>query len=83
MSVIFLFVGFSAFADTAKICAKIVDDGTGLPVEGVSVVGSFRDDIGWRAWTESAKPDLDRKISAGTGCAVCRERQIAAMPAFG
>ena len=59
-----------AIADTARIAAKIIDDETGRPVEGVSVIGSFRDDIGWRAWTESVKPDLDCQMSDREG--LCR-----------
>ena len=63
-------IGAIAIADTARIAARIIDDETGRPVEGVSVIGSFRDDIGWRAWTESVRPDLDRQISDGEG--LCR-----------
>jgi len=63
-------VCLSCFADTAKIAAMIVDDETGRPIKGASVVGSFRDDIGWRAWTESAKPVLDRAVTDETG--LCR-----------
>ncbi len=46
-----------ALADTAKVDVAVVDDDTGLPVEGVRVTGYFTVDIGWRAWTESSVPN--------------------------
>ena len=64
----------SAFSDMARIAVKVIDDETGEPIKGVSVIGSFRDNIGWRAWTESVKPDLDRKTSDKEGsCLVSGE----------
>lgn len=43
------------YADTVKIGAVVLDDTTSLPMPNVEVCFSFKEDVGWRVWTESAK----------------------------
>ena len=66
-----------ALADTANVEVVVLDDATGLPLEGVRVTGYFTVDIGWRAWTESSVPNkaealTDKrglcKVSGKTNC---------------
>ena len=44
-----------AYSDTVKIGAVVLDDETALPMPNVEVCFSFKEDVGWRAWTESSK----------------------------
>lgn len=44
-----------AYSDTVKIGAVVLDDETALPMSNVEVCFSFKEDVGWRAWTESSK----------------------------
>lgn len=43
------------YADTVKIGAVVIDDATALPMSDVEVCFSFKEDVGWRTWTESSK----------------------------
>ena len=44
-----------AYSGTVKIGAVVLDDETDLPMPNVEVCFSFKEDVGWRAWTESSK----------------------------
>ena len=44
-----------AYSGTVKIGAVVLDDETALPMPNVEVCFSFKEDVGWRAWTESSK----------------------------
>ena len=44
-----------AYSGTLKIGAVVLDDETALPMPNVEVCFSFKEDVGWRAWTESSK----------------------------
>ena len=58
-------------ADTAKVEVAVLDDATGLPIEGVRVTGYFTVDIGWRAWTESSVPNKAEALTDKRGlCSV-------------
>ena len=60
-----------ALADTAKVEVAVLDDDTGLPIEGVRVTGYFTVDIGWRAWTESSVPNKAEALTDKRGlCSV-------------
>ena len=52
--------GMVAFSDTARVGVQVLDDVTGAPVSNVKIVATFRDDNGWRAWTQSAPANIDR-----------------------
>ena len=54
-------------ADTAKVEVAVLDDDTGLPIEGVRVTGYFTVDIGWRAWTESSVPNKAEALTDNRG----------------
>ena len=43
------------YADTVKIGAFVIDDARALPMSDVEVCFSFKEDVGWRTWTESSK----------------------------
>ena len=61
----------SALADTARVGVSVLDDATGLPIEGVRVTGYFTVDIGWRAWTESSVPNKAEALTDKRGlCSV-------------
>jgi hypothetical protein len=47
----------------AKIEVMVVDAENERPVEGIEVVASFSNDNGWKAWTESAPINHDRKLT--------------------
>jgi len=66
-SLAFVAPGLAAFSGTARIEVQMIDDVTSAPVPGVVVVGTFRDDIGWRTWTESARTDVDREVTDSAG----------------
>jgi hypothetical protein len=44
--------------DRAYISAYVLDTVDQEPLKGVKMVARFEDDIGWRAWTEEANPDI-------------------------
>ena len=44
-----------AYSGTVKIGAVVLDDETAQPMPNVEVCFSFKEDVGWRAWTESSK----------------------------
>ena len=48
-------LSFGAYSGTVKIGAVVLDDETALPMPNVEVCFSFKEDVGWRAWTESSK----------------------------
>ena len=56
-----MFIPVSALADKARIEAVVLDGLTQTPLEGVCVQANFAEDIGWRAWTKSPVPDVDKK----------------------
>ncbi len=56
-----MFIPVSALADTARIEAVVLDGLSLTPLEGVCVQANFAEEIGWRAWTQSPVPDVDRK----------------------
>ena len=47
-----------AKADKAYLGVCVEDAVSHVPLQGVKVTANFEDDIGWRAWTESANPDI-------------------------
>lgn len=61
-----------AAINEAHISAYVIDVTDKTPLRGVEMVASFEDDIGWRAWTDSPKPDIVRAISDSNG--ICRFR---------
>ena len=52
-----------SYGDLAKIEVVGVDVENNRPVEGIEVVASFSNDNGWKAWTESAPINHDRKLT--------------------
>ena len=69
--------GMVAFSDTARVGVQVLDDVTGAPVPNVKIVATFRDNNGWRAWTQSAPVDIDSaetdekgqcRVSGKTNC---------------
>ena len=61
VSALILFLTFSsesAFSDTAKIGAFVVDDATGEPIENVYVTANFMMSNGWLAWKGGALPNI-------------------------
>ena len=57
----------SLYADTAKFSVVVIDESTCKPIPGVTVRANFKEDIGWRAWTESPCPDGDVKVTDRDG----------------
>lgn len=64
-------------ADKAYLGLYVEDEVDRRPLAGVKIVASFEDDIGWRAWTDSPKPDVVRgqtdeqgfcRLSGKTNC---------------
>ncbi len=55
------------YAGTAKFSALVIDDSTSIPISGVTVRANFAEDIGWRAWAESPRPDVDIKVTGRDG----------------
>ena len=51
----------------AHISAYVIDVVNQMPLRGAKMVASFEDDIGWRAWTESPKPDIVLGVSDSKG----------------
>ena len=49
---------YLARADRAYLSIYVEDAVNHLPLQGAKVIANFEDDIGWRAWTESPKPDI-------------------------
>jgi hypothetical protein len=47
-----------AKADKAYLGVCVEDAVSHVPLQGVKVTANFEDDIGWRAWTDSANPDI-------------------------
>ena len=77
MLLLFLPVIAEAAFDRAYIAAYVFDAVDRSPLSGVEMVARFEDDIGWRAWTEEANPDIvhDRtdingfcRLSGRTNC---------------
>lgn len=58
MLLIFLPLAVEAAFDSASIAAYVFDAVDRAPLRGVKMVARFEDDIGWRAWTEEANPDI-------------------------
>ena len=58
MLLMFLPVIAEAAFDRAYIAAYVFDAVDRAPLRGVKMVARFEDDIGWRAWTEEANPDI-------------------------
>ena len=58
MLLLFLPVIAEAAFDRAYIAAYVFDAVDRSPLSGVEMVARFEDDIGWRAWTEEANPDI-------------------------
>lgn len=57
----------SAAMNRAHIAAHVIDAIDSRPIEGAKLVASFEDDIGWRAWNESPKPDIARGVTDANG----------------
>ena len=55
---LFLPIVAEAAFDKAYISAYVLDAVNQEPLKGVKMVARFEDDIGWRAWTEEANPDI-------------------------
>ena len=53
-----LLFGGIVWADKAYVGILVKDAVTGSPVQGVSVIARFEDDIGWRIWSEEPNPDI-------------------------
>ena len=49
---------YLARADRAYLSIYVEDAVNHLPLQGAKVIANFEDDIGWRAWTEEANPDI-------------------------
>ena len=45
-------------ADTARFSVVVLDLEEGFPISNATVRANFSKDIGWRAWTDSACPDV-------------------------
>ena len=67
MQVVFISAASSLYADTARFSALVIDDSTSMPISGVVVRANFAEDIGWRAWTESSRPDVDIRETGHDG----------------
>ena len=59
----FLPIVAEAAFDRAYIATYVEDAADHTPLSGVKMVARFEDDIGWRAWTEEAHPDIIRGLS--------------------
>lgn len=57
----------SAFADVAKLSVVVVDEETNAPIPNVTVRGGFEMDAGWRAWTDSCRPNEEIRLTDGEG----------------
>ena len=55
---LFLPIIAEAALDRAYIASYVIDVESRTPLSGVKMVARFEDDIGWRAWTEEANPDI-------------------------
>ena len=67
MQVVLFLTTSVLYADTAKFTALVLDYDTGKPIPGVTVRANFTKNIGWRAWSDSAKPDFDIKVTDQDG----------------
>lgn len=56
-----------AAIDKAYIAVSVMDSVNRKPLSGVKIIASFADDIGWRAWTESPKPDIVEGVTDANG----------------
>ena len=75
--IVYLGVARHLLAATAGFDVLVTDADSGIPIEGVEVVGWFGNDNGWRAWTESAPTYSDRKTTDKDGrCHVQGETNI-------
>ena len=62
-------LSLSVRSDTVKIGSVVLDDLTTEPIPDVEVCFSFKEDIGWRAWTESSKREkMFRKTDLNGYC---------------
>ena len=62
-------LSLSVRSDTVKIGAVVLDDLTRKPIPDVEVCFSFKEDVGWRAWTESSKREkIFRKTDLNGYC---------------
>ena len=59
-----------AMADKAYLGIYVEDAISHAPLQDVNVIARFEDDIGWRAWTEEANPDIVKGITDKHG--ICR-----------
>lgn len=59
LSLCILSAGLLALADVAKVGVLVLDDETGLPMEGVPVTGYFRINSGWLAFKGGEPPNRD------------------------
>lgn len=60
-------VSGTAFPDTAKIGALVVDDATDEPIENVHVTANFMMNNGWLAWKGGASPNIKRVLTDKRG----------------
>lgn len=65
-----------AYSGTVKIGAVVLDDETDLPMPNVEVCFSFKEDVGWRAWTESSKHHKTYCRTDSEAIATQRDRAI-------
>lgn len=59
-----------AMCDKAYLGIYVEDAISHAPLQGVNVIARFEDDIGWRAWTDEANPDIIKGITDKHG--ICR-----------
>ena len=59
-----------AMADKAYLGIYVEDAISHAPLQDVNVIARFEDDIGWRAWTEEANPDIIKGVTDKHG--ICR-----------
>ena len=59
-----------AMGDKAYLGIYVEDAISHAPLQGVNVIARFEDDIGWRAWTDEANPDIIKGLTDEHG--ICR-----------
>jgi len=65
---LFVLISSAACPDTVKMGAVVLDDVTSLPMSDVEVCFSFKEDVGWRVWTESSKHHKLYSMTDTMGC---------------
>ena len=55
IGVLSILFSFELYSNTVKLGAVVLDDSTSSPMSNVEVCFSFKEDVGWKAWTESSK----------------------------